>query len=78
MANIFDEFDKKVGSDFQKKVQEASENQYEEVPKGKYIAKIEKMEFGMSIDKLFRLTRNFQKQILTTILILLGNSKTSR
>ena len=51
MANIFDEFDKKVGSDFQKKVQEASENQYEEVPKGKYIAKIEKMELGMSKDK---------------------------
>ena len=51
MANIFDEFDKKVGSDFQKKVQEAVENQYEEVPKGKYIAKIEKMELGMSKDK---------------------------
>ena len=54
MANIFDEFDKKVGSDFQKKVQEAAENQYEEVPKGKYIAKIEKMELGMSKDKRSR------------------------
>lgn len=51
MANMFDEFDKKVGADFQKKVREAAENQYEEVPKGKYIAKIEKMELGMSKDK---------------------------
>lgn len=51
MANMFDEFDKKVGTDFQKKVREAAENQYEDVPKGKYIAKIEKMELGMSKDK---------------------------
>lgn len=51
MANVFDEFDKKVGTDFQKKVQEAAENQYEDVPKGKYIAGIEKMELGMSKDK---------------------------
>lgn len=51
MANMFDEFDKKVGADFQKKVREAAENQYEDVPKGKYIAKIEKMELGMSKDK---------------------------
>lgn len=49
--NMFDEFDKKVGADFQKKVQEAAENQYEEVPKGKYIAKIEKMELGLTKDK---------------------------
>lgn len=51
MANMFDEFDKKVGADFQKKVREAAENQYEDVPKGKYVAKIEKMELGMSKDK---------------------------
>ena len=51
MANIFDEFDKKVGADFQDKVKEATENQYEETPKGKYVAKIEKMELGMSKDK---------------------------
>lgn len=51
MANLFDEFDKKVGADFQDKVKEATENQYEETPKGKYVAKIEKMELGMSKDK---------------------------
>lgn len=49
--SIFDEFDKKVGADFQDKVKEATENQYEETPKGKYVAKIEKMELGMSKDK---------------------------
>lgn len=49
--SIFDEFDKKVGADFQNKVKEATENQYEETPKGKYVAKIEKMELGMSKDK---------------------------
>lgn len=49
--NMFEEFDKKVGADFQKKVQEAAANQYEDVPKGKYIAKIEKMELGLSKDK---------------------------
>lgn len=48
MANMFDEFDKKIGANFQKKVQEAAENQYEDAPKGKYIAKIEKMELGMT------------------------------
>lgn len=49
--NMFDEFDKKVGADFQKKVQEAAANQYEDAPKGKYIAKIEKMELGLSKDR---------------------------
>lgn len=51
MANLFDEFDKKVSADFQNKVKEATESQYEETPKGKYVAKIEKMELGMSKDK---------------------------
>lgn len=50
MANMFDEFDKKLGADFQEKVKEAGENSFEDVPKGKYIAKIESMELGITKD----------------------------
>lgn len=50
MANMFDEFDKKLGADFQEKVKEAGENSFEDVPKGKYIAKIESMELGVTKD----------------------------
>lgn len=48
--SMFDEFDKKVGKDFTEKVKEAAGNQYEEAPKGEYVAKIEKMELGTTND----------------------------
>lgn len=45
--SIFDKFDAQVNmEDIKKQMAEASENSYEEVPAGEYIAKIEKMELG--------------------------------
>lgn len=52
MANIFEEFDKKVDlKEINRQKEEAAENSYEAVPVGKYIAKIESMEIGMTKDK---------------------------
>ena len=53
MANIFDEFDKKVDLDkIEKQKKEAAENatEFEAVPAGRYITKIENMELGMTKD----------------------------
>lgn len=50
MAVRFDEFDKAMGADFNDKVKEAAANSYEEVPKGTYEAKLEKLELGMTKD----------------------------
>lgn len=50
MAIDFNKFDKKMGSGFAEKVKEAAENSYDEVPKGNYVAKLEKMELGMTKD----------------------------
>ena len=45
--SIFDKFDSQVNmAEIEKQKAAASENNYEEVPAGKYIAKIEKMELG--------------------------------
>lgn len=52
--SIFDEFDKKVDLEkIEKQKKEAAENaqEFEAVPAGKYIAKIESMELGMTKDK---------------------------
>lgn len=52
MNNIFDKFDAQVNSaELDKQLKEARENSYEEVPKGSYVTKIEKMELGMTKDK---------------------------
>lgn len=49
--SIFDKLDKEINlSDINKQIAEASENTYEDVPAGEYIAKIEKMELGMTKD----------------------------
>ena len=50
MAIDFNKFDKKMGSGFAEKVKEAAENSYDEGPKGNYVAKLEKMELGMTKD----------------------------
>ena len=53
MANIFNEFDKKVDLDkIEKQKKEAAENatEFEAVPAGRYITKIENMELGMTKD----------------------------
>ena len=53
MANIFDKFDQQINMDEiekQKKAATENSNSYEEVPAGKYIAKIEKMELGTTKD----------------------------
>ena len=45
--SIFDKFDKEVNmAEIEKQKAAAAENNYEEVPAGDYIAKIEKMELG--------------------------------
>lgn len=52
--SIFDEFDKKVDLEkIEKQKKEAAENaqEFEAVPAGKYITKIESMELGMTKDK---------------------------
>ena len=52
MNNIFDKFDAQVNSaELSKQLKEARENTYEEVPSGAYVAKIEKMELGVTKDK---------------------------
>ena len=53
MTNIFDKFDKQVNfEEIEKQKKEAAENGgYEDVPAGKYIAKIENMELGLTRDK---------------------------
>ena len=49
--SIFDKFDAQVNmEDVKKQIAAASENTYETVPAGDYIAKIEKMELGASKD----------------------------
>lgn len=49
--SIFDKFDSQVNiSEIEKQRKAASENNYEEVPAGEYIAKIEKMELGTTKD----------------------------
>lgn len=50
MAFDFNKFDEKIGEGFADKVKEAAANNYEEVPKGSYVAKLEKMEVGMTKD----------------------------
>lgn len=50
MAIDFNKFDSAIGEGFTDKVKEAAANNYEEVPKGTYEAKIEKMELGMTKD----------------------------
>ena len=51
MSNMFEQFDKVTPADLAEKVREAADNQYEETPAGHYIAKIEKMELGLTNDK---------------------------
>lgn len=47
--SMFDKFDKEVNmNEINKQIKDAAENSYEEVPAGKYIAKIEKMELGVT------------------------------
>ena len=47
--SIFDKFDSQVNlDDIKKQMAEAAENSFEEVPAGDYIAKIEKMELGVT------------------------------
>lgn len=49
MTNIFEEFDKKVDlKAIEKQKAEAAENSYDPVPAGKYVAKIESMEIGLT------------------------------
>lgn len=49
--SIFDQFDAKVNmDDIKKQMAEASGNNFEEVPAGEYIAKIEKMNLGTTKD----------------------------
>jgi hypothetical protein len=49
--SIFDKFDNQVTmAEIEKQKAAAAENNYEEVPAGKYIAKIEKMELGTTKD----------------------------
>ena len=49
--SIFDQFDAKVNmDDIKKQMAEASANNFEEVPAGEYIAKIEKMNLGATKD----------------------------
>ena len=52
MANIFDAFDAKVNlAEIEKQKKEAAENTFEKVPAGRYTAKIENMELGLTKDK---------------------------
>lgn len=47
--SIFDKFDEKIDMEkINKQKKEAAENSYEDVPAGKYIARIEKMELGLT------------------------------
>ena len=49
MENIFDKFDSQVNmTEIEKQKKEAAENSYEDVPAGKYVAKIESMELGLT------------------------------
>lgn len=49
--SIFSKFDEQVNmEDIRKQMAEASENNFEEVPAGSYITKIEKMELGATKD----------------------------
>lgn len=49
--SVFDKFDQQVNmDDIRKQMAEASENSFEEVPKGEYFAKIEKMSLGATKD----------------------------
>lgn len=48
--SMFEKFDGMMPKDFSEKVKEAAENSYDEIPAGKYTAKIEKMELGLTKD----------------------------
>ena len=52
MENIFEQFDAQVNlGEIEEQKKKATENSYEEVPAGEYIAKIENMELGLTKDK---------------------------
>ena len=50
--SMFDKFDAQINTaEMREKIKEANENFHEEVPKGKYITKIESMELGVTKDQ---------------------------
>lgn len=65
MSNIFDKFDKQVNTEeLSKQVKEAAQNvSYEDTPAGKYEAKIEHMELGMTKDQrpMFKVQMRLKK-----------------
>lgn len=65
MSNIFDKFDKQVNTEeLSKQVKEAAQNSnYESAPAGKYEAKIESMELGMTKDQrpMFKVQMRLKK-----------------
>lgn len=48
MSNIWEKFDKEIGKDIQKQIEEAENSEYAEVPLGDYEVKVDNMELKIS------------------------------